>query len=155
MRRPLFLPAILAGALALGGCDLFTKDESPTAPSPTGSLTTFAGTWISASAAPLPSSGCGAVQYTLAPIDATKATINFSATCAGSIQINGSGSGALKGETLEWSAQGVVSQGGVNCPFTFTNGKLEEEGTDSLKVTYSGTVCGIPVSGTEIVKRPT
>jgi hypothetical protein len=40
----------------------------------------------------------------------------------------------------------------VNCPFTFTNGKATEDDV-GIKVVYSGTVCGIPVSGTETVKK--
>ena len=48
--------------------------------------------------------------------------------------------------------QGLVAQGGVNCPFTFTNGKATEDAA-GIKVVYSGTVCGIPVSGTETVKK--
>jgi len=55
---------------------------------------------------------------------------------------------------LDWSANGLVGQGGVNCPFTFTNGKATQDSTSAnVVVTYSGTVCGIPVNGTETVKK--
>lgn len=136
------------------GCELLNRDGdgSPTGPGSTNiSLDAFAGTWTSVTAT-TPATACGAVQYTVTPLTTTTANVTFAATCAGNIQVNGTGSGQVKGSTLEWSAQGLVGQGGVNCPFSFPNGKaVEDEG--GIKITYSGTVCGIPVSGTEIVKK--
>ncbi len=157
MRRFSIGPTLLALAcLAGSGCDLFSKDgdepESPTSPSaPAVSLEGFAGTWTSATAS-TPAAGCGTVRYTVTPVSATSATVSFSATCAGSIQVNGTGSGQVNGSSLDWTAQGLVSQGGVNCPFTFTNGRAVED-PGGIKITYSGTVCGIPVNGSEVVKR--
>lgn len=148
------------GALALActvtaGCDLFRKDSSdsgtPTTPSPSVSLNVFAGTWASATAS-TPPTGCGSVKYTVTPVNTTTANVAFTATCAGNIQVTGSGSGQVNGSALDWNAQGLVSQGGVNCPFAFANGKAVED-PGGIKITYSGTVCGIPVSGTEIVKK--
>ena len=37
----------------------------------------------------------------------------------------------------EWNAQGSVSQGGINCPFTFTNGKTTED-AGGIKIVYTG-----------------
>ena len=48
---------------------------------------------------------------------------------------------------------GLVAQGGVNCPFTFTNSKATMGTDGQVAVNYSGNVCGIPVSGTETVKK--
>jgi hypothetical protein len=151
--------AILIGlaCVTLTGCDLFSKDKdaedgSPTSPTPpTVGLDVFAGSWTSLTAS-TPATGCGTVQYTVTPLSATAATVTFTATCAGNIQVNGTGNGQVSGSSLDWSAQGLVSQGGVNCPFTFTNGKAAED-PGGIKITYSGTVCGIPVAGTEIVKK--
>jgi hypothetical protein len=67
--------------------------------------------------------------------------------------VTGSGSGTLSGSAINWSASGLVSQGGVNCPFTFTNSKATLGSDGNVVVNYSGTVCGIPVSGTETVKK--
>ncbi len=139
---------------AAAGCDLFKKDtdsSTPTTPTPSGSLDVFAGSWSSATAS-TPSTGCGNVTYTVTPVNATTANVTFTATCAGSIQVTGTGSGTVTGSTLTWNAQGLVGQGGVNCPFTFSNGQAVQD-PGGIKVTYSGTVCGIPVSGTEIVKK--
>lgn len=157
MRKHLRITAILAlASVAAAGCDLLNKAKdstSPTSPSSsTVSLDAFAGSWSSATAS-TPATGCGNVKYTVTPVSATSANVTFAATCASSIQLTGSGAGKVNGSALDWTAQGLVSQGGVNCPFTFTNGKATEEASGGIKVTYGGTVCGIPVSGTEIVKK--
>lgn len=157
MRTHLIGLALLAAAcVAVAGCDLLSKDsdksESPTTPTPAAvSLSVFAGSWTSA-AASTPATGCGTVNYTVTPVNTTTATVTFAATCAGNIQVNGTGSGQVSGSSLDWAAQGLVSQGGVNCPFAFANGKAVED-SSGIKITYSGTVCGIPVSGTEVVRR--
>lgn len=153
------VPAAIALACALtAGCNLLNGDKdsgsSPTSPSsPSVSMDVFAGTWSSATAS-TPATGCGNVKYTVTPVSASSANVNFEATCGGNIGVNGGGSGTLSGSTLNWTANGLVSQGGVNCPFTFTNGKATQDSTSAnVVVTYSGTVCGIPVSGTETVKK--
>ena len=150
------LTVVTLASLCAAGCDLFKKDKdessTPTSPSAaTVSMNVFAGTWASATAS-TPATGCGTVKYTVTPVNTTTATVTFAATCASNIQVTGSGTGQLNGSALDWSAQGLVGQGGVNCPFTFTNGKAVED-PGGIKVTYSGTVCGIPVSGTEIVTK--
>lgn len=155
MRHHLSTLVVLGLACAVAaGCDLFKNDSessTPTTPTPTVGLDVFAGSWSSVTAS-TPSTGCGTVKYTVTPVNTTSANVTFSATCAGSIQVTGTGSGTVSGSTLAWSAQGLVGQGGVNCPFTFTNGQAVQD-PGGIKVTYSGTVCGIPVSGTEIVKK--
>ena len=116
------------------------------------SLDAFAGKWVTSGSA-LPATSCGTLTYTVTPLSASTATVTFDATCAGNIRVTGSGTGTVSGSTLEWNAQGSVAQGGVNCPFTFTNSKTTED-AGGIKVVYSGTVCGIPVSGTRSVKKP-
>jgi hypothetical protein len=151
-RQLLPLASLLAVVTLSAGCELLNrdKDANPTGPGSTSlSLDVFAGTWTS-TAAPAATT-CGNIQYTVTPTGSS-ANVTFAAICAGNIQVNGTGAGAVKGATLEWSAQGLVGQGGVNCPFSFTNGKAVEDAA-GIKVTYSGTVCGIPVSGTEIVRK--
>ena len=138
----------------LGGKDK-DKDESssPTAPtSPKGSLDAFAGTWSSVNVSN-PATGCGNLKYTITPTTATSANVTFTATCAGNIAVSGSGAGTLSGDSINWSANGLVAQGGVNCPFTFTNSRATLGADGQIAVNYTGTVCGIPVSGTETVKK--
>jgi len=78
--------------------------------------------------------------------------VTLDATCA-NIHVTGAGTAKVTGSTLEWTAQGLVSQGGVNCPFTFTDGKATED-AGGIKIVYTGTICGIAVSGDEVLKKP-
>ena len=148
---------LLACALT-AGCDLLTKKDTPTSPTPTtpttpaASIDAFAGTWASITPS-TPPTGCGNLKYTITPTSATAANVSFTATCAGNIAVTGSGNGTLSGSIVTWNASGLVGQGGVNCPFTFTNNKATLESTGQVVVNYTGTVCGIPVSGTETVKK--
>ena len=150
---------VLACALTTG-CDMLTKKDtpastptSPTTPTtPTASIDAFAGTWASITPA-TPPTGCGNLKYTITPTSATAANVTFTATCASNITVTGSGSGILSGNVVTWSASGLVGQGGVNCPFTFTNNKATLESNGQVLVNYTGTVCGIPVSGSETVKK--
>ena len=155
--RPATAAFVLACALTTG-CDLLAKKDtastptSPTSPTPTTSVDAFAGTWASITPS-TPPAGCGNLKYTVTPTTASTANVSFTATCAGNINVTGSGSGALTGSVINWSASGLVAQGGVNCPFTFTNSKATLESNGQIVVNYIGTVCGIPVSGTETVKK--
>jgi len=144
----------LACALTTG-CDLLNKKDktgTPTSPTPTTSIDAFAGPWTSVTPS-TPPTGCGNLKYTVTPTGTSTANVSFTATCAGNITVTGSGSGTLSGNTINWTASGLVGQGGVNCPFTFTNSKATMDATGQVVVTYSGTICGIPVSGTETVKK--
>ena len=150
---------ITAFALACtisAGCDLLSKKDSsstPTSPTtPTTTLDKFAGTWTSITPS-TPPTGCGNLKYTVTPTTTSSANVTFTATCAGNITVTGSGTGTLSGSAINWSATGLVGQGGVNCPFTFTNSKATLDATGQVVVAYGGTVCGIPVSGTETVKK--
>jgi hypothetical protein len=154
--KPQFLAAIAAACLLTTACDALDKltGKNPTSPSstPAVSLGDFAGTWVT-SATTFPATSCGGVTYTVTPVTSTSANVTFNATCAGNIQVNGTGSGTVSGSTLGWNAQGTVTQGSLSCPFTFANGKATQEATGGVRVVYSGTVCGIPVSGDEVLKK--
>ena len=158
MKSRLAAVLVLAGVFS-AGCDLINgkeKDDgtpgSPTSPTPTVAVDAFAGTWSSITASN-PATGCGNLKYTVTPTTAATANVTFTATCASNITVTGSGAGSLSGSTITWSASGLVGQGGVNCPFTFTNSKATMESNGQIVVNYTGTVCGIPVSGTETVKK--
>lgn len=157
MRRALTdLPGVVAlvALVAISGCDLLNKKDSPTAPSaPTASLDQFVGTFTSPSVTTVGPTSCGNLRYLVTPTSSTAATVTFVATCATNIQVSGNGAGTLSGSTLGWSAQGSITQGEITCPFSFANGTATAEGAGGLRVTYSGTVCGIAVSGTEVLAR--
>jgi hypothetical protein len=151
-----FLAAITATCVLAAGCDAIDKltGKNPTSPSSTStvSLGDFAGTWVT-SATTFPATSCGGVKYTVTPVTSTSANVTFNATCAGNIEVNGTGTGTVSGSTLGWNAQGTVTQGTLSCPFTFTNGKATQETTGGVRIVYSGTVCGIPVSGDDVLKK--
>ena len=156
MRRTLTGPPAIVAIIALvaaSGCDLLNKKDSPTAPSsPTASLDQFVGTFTSASVATVGPASCGNLHYLVTPTSTTAATVTFTATCATNIQVAGNGTGTLSGSTLGWGAQGTITQGDLTCPFSFANGTATAEGT-GLRVNYSGTVCGIAVSGSELLAK--
>ena len=154
-----FSTVLLVACVLTAGCDLLGgkgKDDdttaSPTSPTTSASMDAFAGTWASATPS-TPPTGCGNAKYTVTPTTTTSAAVTFTATCAGNINVTGSGAGTLSGNIISWSASGLVAQGGVNCPFTFTNSKATLDAGGEVVVNYTGTVCGIPVSGTETVKK--
>ena len=148
--------ALAIACLFTAACDAIDKltGKNPTSPSSSSSaaLGDFAGTWVTSSSS-LPATSCGAVKYTVTPVTATTANVTFSATCAGNIDITGNGTGTVSGSTLGWNAQGTVTQGSLSCPFTFTNGKATQETTGGVRIIYSGTVCGIPIAGDDVLKK--
>jgi hypothetical protein len=58
----------------------------------------------------------------------------------------------VSGSTLNWTAEGTATRAGVSCPFSFTEGTAALEGT-GVRVTFAGVVCGLPVSGSELLQR--
>lgn len=149
-----FTAALLIACAFATGCDLLSRSKDnggPTGPTSV-SLDSFAGSWQSVTAS-TPPTGCGNLKYTVTPTTTTNANVSFSATCASNINVSGSGSGTLSGSAINWSASGLVAQGGVNCPFTFSNSKATLDSTGQVIVAYTGSVCGIPVSGSETVKK--
>lgn len=154
-RSGLLALGTIIAVLATAGCELLDKlKDSPTSPSSaTTSLDAFVGSFSSTSTASPGPASCANIRYVVTPTSTTAATVTFSATCANSIEVTGSGTGAVSGSALGWNAQGTVTQGTVTCPFSFTNGTATPEGTGGLRVNYSGTVCGILVSGSEVVRK--
>lgn len=88
------------------------------------------------------------MNWTITPTGATTATIAYTATCSG-VPVTGTGSGTLNGTTLTWTTNGTAAN---NCAFGLNGTAAADTGTD-LRVAYSGTVCGLPVSGTETLHR--
>ena len=153
--------AALAVTLTLtSGCEFLNgnkESSTPTNPSPggSGSLDPFVGTFTAAATGAPSATSCNNLRYTVTPTSATTANVTFSATCASNVTINGSGTGSLNGTTLNWNAQGTVSQGTLTCPFVFPAGSntAVQEGTNAVRINYSGTICGIPVTGSEVVRK--
>jgi hypothetical protein len=140
----------LAGCLCATGCTLSnTSGTSPT--NPAAVLEAIAGTWtLGASGAP--PDGCTALDYTITKsADGQSGDIQFNGTCAG-VQATGTGKATLSGSTLNWSAQGTAIRDGLSCPFNVSQGTAQLEDT-GVRVTYAGTVCGLPVNGSDLLQR--
>jgi hypothetical protein len=143
---PLAIACLLAA-----GC----ADTDPSGTSPTGAaavLQALAGTWtLGSSSASLPA-GCTALEYTVTPgSDGDSGAVAFSGVCSG-VEGSGSGKAAVSGSTLNWSAEGTATRSGLSCPFNFNEGTAALEGS-GVRVTFAGTVCGVPVSGSELLQR--
>ena len=115
-------------------------------------LDALAGTWtLGSSSATLPA-GCTALEYTVTKSDdGNSGLVAFNGVCAG-VEASGSGKGTVSGSTLNWTAEGSASRGGLTCPFTLGEGTAKPEGS-GVRVTFAGTLCGLPVSGTELLQR--
>jgi hypothetical protein len=138
---------VLFGTLLIfvaAACDR-ARDASPAAPSTTSGIELFAGTWTSLPGAAI--GVCSSWSYAVTPTGPSTGTITYTATCAG-VPITGSGSGTVTNQTLNWTANGTAG----SCPFNLAGTSVAESSSTS-KVTYAGTVCGAPVSGTDTLRR--
>jgi hypothetical protein len=121
----------------------------------------FVGQWngdtgpVGAAEAAKAASSCTDIEFRVfRDTDSASAAIVFAATCA-RVRIRGEGKGLVAGGTLHWRAAGTAAlAGGKSCRFAFLEGNTATPaGEGMVKVTYSGTVCDVPVSGTETIRR--
>lgn len=149
------LTAWLAVAVLAGGaCNLLNSSDGNSNPidPTTVAGATFLGTWQSTSSGPPSSDSCTNVDWQVTGVDGTTVFGSFTATCAGGFEVVGTGSGTPSGSLLNWNANGTASQSGASCPFTLS-GTATPVGTAVLQIDYTGTVCGIPVQGSEQLDR--
>lgn len=159
-RATITLVATLGAALtiACGGSSAPTWPSGQATVSTTG-LEAFVGTWRSGGSSVSGSAGsvvtpdaCSQLDYQVAQsADGKSATVQFNGTCAG-ITAKGTGSGSLSGTVLTWNAQGTAVRGSLICPFSFDNSTATREGA-GIRVNYAGSVCGVPVRGSELLVR--
>lgn len=147
-------------AIVLAVCAIACGSSQPLTPgaaSSNGALRTtidsFTGSW-GASSTPSSASvpnGCTRFDYTVERVSENSVKVTVDATCA-TVAVNGSGQGTLSGNVLAWGASGNATAKGVSCPFTFKDSTATPEGS-GVRVVYSGTVCGVPVQGSELLAR--
>ena len=120
-----------------------TPPQTPT-PTPTPTvISAFAGTWRSTAA----SGPCTSTAWTVTPTSETTAAITYTATC-GNVPVSGSAAATLSGTTMNWTTSGS----GGGCTFALS-GTAVPAGSTDLAMTYTGTVCNAPVSGTDTLRR--
>jgi len=146
-----FICAISAAAAA-AGCIGFDHTSTLTSPtSTTLSANALLGVWTSASVVPAPSS-CTNFQWHVTEQTSNSGKGNFSATCAGGLNVSGTAQGTLSGTTVSWSGTGTATAADLpSCPVSLSG--TAELGTDSIRIPYTGTTCLGPVSGVEILKK--
>jgi hypothetical protein len=167
MKRTLLLLATLAAASTFStACGFDGKSErrlptapgAPSAPGPapapapgSGSLV---GTWTSESIA-LPSAGsCSNFQWQVSSAIFNSMAGNFSATCAGNFVIVGTASGRIEGTSVPLAVAGTATVArALSCEFFFS-GTGVIENSETITIPYTGELCGIPISGTQTLRRP-
>lgn len=148
---------VVIGAVALlSGCNMLglggegDSGANPVEPT-SASGSAFLGSWRSTSTGSASLDDCSQLIWQATGVQGSSVFGSFTATCAG-FQAVGTGTGTPQGSGLDWSALGTASQGSVTCPFTLT-GPVTPEGTQTIELVFTGTVCGISVSGTEELVR--
>jgi hypothetical protein len=104
----------------------------------------------------LPSpSTCGNFQYQITGQTSSSIAGTFTGVCGGGLAIAGNVSGQLNGTAVSITVSGTASMPGIpNCPFTLSGTGAIEDNGNTLRVTFTGTTCLGPVSGTEVLRRP-
>jgi hypothetical protein len=150
MKNTILAFACAAAAAALTGCINFEHTSSLTSPSSV-SASALLGVWTSANVVPSPSS-CTNFQWHVTEQTSNSAKGNFSATCAGGLNVAGTAQGTLSGTTVNWSGSGTATAADLpSCAVSLSG--TAELGTDSIRIPYSGTTCLGAVSGVEILKK--
>ena len=144
---------VLVLAVSSAACiDMFKNIfTSPTEPSKSSEIRSYLGTWAGPAITPVAQS-CGSMLWKITSQTGGQASGEFSAACADGVSLAGTMT-ATHGETsIPWAATGTATKGEVTCPFSMT-GTGTFQGTSNIVVSYSGTSCIGPVSGSETIKR--
>ena len=82
----------------------------------------------------------------------SQASGDFSATCADGVTLAGTVTASHGDTTIPWASTGTATKGSATCPFNMT-GTGTFQGTSNIVVSYAGTSCNGPFSGSETIKR--
>ena len=124
---------------------------SPTEPSKTGDVRSYVGTWTGPTVAPAAQS-CAGLLWKITSQTGSQASGDFSATCADDVKLSGTMTATHSDTSIPWAATGTATKGATTCPFSMT-GTGTFQGTSNIVVSYAGTSCNGPVSGSETIKR--
>ena len=144
---------IVALAVSSTACiDLFKNIfTSPTEPSKNGDIRSYLGTWAGPTVAPAAQS-CGSLLWKITSQTGGQASGEFSATCADGVTLTGTMTATHGDTSIPWAATGTATKAGATCPFSMT-GTGTFQGTSNIVVSYAGTSCNGPISGSETIKR--
>jgi len=97
---------------------------------------------------------CGNFQWHITTLTTTSASGTFSAVCAGGLALSGTAEGKMEGISANITVSGTGSSLTIpSCAFSISAVAVPQT-LDTVKLTYSGNVCGMTTSGTEILKKP-
>jgi hypothetical protein len=164
MNRSLLTLSLAVAAFGSTGCIEHTRELlDPTAPSevpgvtapPSGGGGALTGLWASQASVDIPASwDCSAFQWNITSQTPTSIAGSFSAICSGVLTVSGTASGQLNGHEVPFEVTGAAAIGGVTvCPFVL-RGTGVIEGTDAIRIPYTGDTCLGPVHGEETLRRP-
>jgi hypothetical protein len=137
------LGVIAFAIMTLTAC---SRTSSPSNPTPTPDpMSAFVGTWRSTGAA----GACTAMNWSVVQTSPTTATITYATNCAG-VPVTGTANGTLNGTTMNWTTTGTAAN---TCAFTLNGTATPATTASDLDITYTGTVCGAPVSGRDTLHR--
>jgi hypothetical protein len=114
------------------------------------------GLWESNALPVLPTiSTCGNFQYQITSQTPTTIAGTFTAVCGGGLTLSGSATGQLNGLSIPFTVSASASMPGIlTCPVNLTGTGAVEDNGRTLRLPYSGTTCLGPVSGTEVLRKP-
>jgi hypothetical protein len=143
---------VIALAVASTACfDMFKEIfNSPSAPGDA-VVRSYVGTWLGPTVTPAAQS-CSGLQWKITSQTGTQASGDFSATCADGVTLAGTVTATHSETTIPWAVTGMATKGPATCPFSLT-GSGTFQGTSNILVTYGGTSCYGPVSGSATIKR--
>jgi len=151
MKARAFLAVAVIVVLGAGCRNLLNQNSSSTSPT-TVTTQLMGGSWASVSSATSLTNTCTDFHWMITSISEMTASGTFSATCMGTMQVNGTASGTLSGTTVTWTASGNgTTAGGAACPISLS-GTATFDGTQ-FRIPFTGTTCMGPVSGTEILRK--
>jgi len=145
----------VALGLATTGCyGLDNLFKSPTSDSSSSSsVPSYLGTWDGPTLTAPAAQTCSGLEWKITTQTGAQITGDFTATCAGGINLVGTLVATVSDATaIPWAASGNATQGTTSCTFTLT-GTGTLQGSTNIAVSYSGTACGVPLSGSDTIKR--
>lgn len=137
----------LVAALFGAGCS-----GAPTGPS-SNNPNSLLGTWVSVSPAPSTAGTCANFQWSITEVSGLTGSGTFSATCFGTLQLTGTGTGTFAGSSINWSVTGTATGSGAGSCAITASGSASLTSDGGIQIPYSGSTCLGPVSGTQIIRR--
>ena len=133
--------------------NLFNKSPTSASDSSSTEIRSYLGTWSGPTAVAPAAQSCSGLSWKITSQTGAQITGELTGTCAGGITLAGTVVATVSDPvTIPWAASGNATQGSTSCTFNLT-GTGTFQGTSNILVSYSGTVCGVSVSGSETIKR--